>query len=445
MSLLQTRLHKRIYVSLYALLFLTVLLGLSVLLEGCSDKCEVTNEYTYYKPVYTDLATIRSSVRQVAPAPVTAIGKIYFKDGILFVNQPGEGIHVIDNHDPSRPVVVSFVEIPGNNDLAVKGNILYADSYVDLVALDISNIQAIHEIKRLENAFSTYNTIAFQFDPANGVITEWEEQTDVKVYQSECDAVIQPWGGFYYADGIALSNGAVFDRSAAITPGTGSGPGVGGSMARFTINSDHLYVLDGGDVQSVDITQENNPVMKGRTTISWDMETIFPYKQNLFIGSRTGMHILDISNPASPVKISTYAHVRVCDPVVVQDTLAYVTLRSGTSCEGFTNQLEVINIKNLNQPVIVKTYPMSNPHGLGIDGSTLFICDGAEGLKIYDASDIHTIDQRKLAHYKEFDAFDVIPFNDVLMMIGADGIVQYSYADPKKIQFLSKITLVNED
>ena len=57
MDTLENRLQKRIHVSLYALLFLTVLLGISVLLEGCTDKCEVTNEYVYYEPVYSDCRT----------------------------------------------------------------------------------------------------------------------------------------------------------------------------------------------------------------------------------------------------------------------------------------------------------------------------------------------------------------------------------------------------
>jgi hypothetical protein len=173
------------------------------------------------------------------------------------------------------------------------------------------------------------------------------------------------------------------------------------------------------------------------------METVFPYKNNLFIGSQSGMHILDISTPATPVKVSTYAHIRVCDPVVVQNHLAYVTLRSGNECAGFTNQLEVIDIKNLSQPELLKTYPMSNPHGLGIDQSTLFICDGDAGLKIYDASDISSIDKNQLAHYADVNAYDVIPFNNVVMMIGSDGIFQYDYSDPKNIRFLSRLAVVD--
>jgi hypothetical protein len=443
MKTLEKRLQKRPPASIYALMFLIILLGLSVLLESCTDKCEVTTRYTYYEPVYKSLDEIRGAVIQSDPQPIKTIGKIYFQNDLLFLNQPGDGIHVIDNHDPTSPVIKSFISIPGNYDLAIKGNALYADSYVDLVVLDISNIEAIHEVNRLEKAFSTYNSLGFSLDESKGLITDWKERQDLEVYESDCKANIQPWGGFFMEDGIALAYGAVFDKSAAIAPGNGSVPGVGGSMARFTIQADHLYTLDQGEVQAINIETETEPQIKGRTYVSWDMETVFPYKNNLFIGSRSGMHILDISTPAAPVKISTYEHIRVCDPVVVQNDLAYVTLRSGNECAGFTNQLEVINIKNLSQPELLKTYPMSNPHGLGIDQSTLFICDGEAGLKIYDASDITSIDKNQLAHYADVNAYDVIPFNNVVMMIGADGIFQYDYSDPKNIRFLSKLAVVD--
>ena len=43
METLENRLQKRVYISLYALLFMMTLLGLSVLLEVCTDKCERPN------------------------------------------------------------------------------------------------------------------------------------------------------------------------------------------------------------------------------------------------------------------------------------------------------------------------------------------------------------------------------------------------------------------
>lgn len=50
METLDTRLEKRLHVSLYALLFLTILLGVSVILEGCTDKGGPATKYSYGKP-----------------------------------------------------------------------------------------------------------------------------------------------------------------------------------------------------------------------------------------------------------------------------------------------------------------------------------------------------------------------------------------------------------
>ncbi len=446
METLENRLQKRIHVSLYALLFLTALLGLSVLLEGCTDRCQVTNEYVYYEPVYTTIEEIRSDIKLTAAQPVQNVGAIYFKDDVLYVNEPGKGIHIINNADPENPVMMKFLNIPGNYDLAIKGHTLYADSYVDLVAFDISDISAIHEVSRVEGVFKNYQVMGYAIDPECCVITDFAEKKIVNITESDCSASRQNWGGVYYDYGIAVpvAMAESFSSTAAIAPGQGSGPGVGGSMARFTISGDYLYLLDGADIQSVNIGNETEPVVKTRTQLGWDIETIFPYKSALFVGSSSGMHILDIgTTPEAPVQISTYEHVRSCDPVVVDDTYAYVTLRSGTTCQGFTNQLEVIDITNLRWPNLVKTYPMTNPHGLGIDGNTLFICDGSDGLKAFDASNVYQIGTSQLAHYKDIHAFDVIPYNNVLMMIGEDGIFQFDYSNPKDLRLLSKIPIAH--
>ena len=447
METLRERLQKRLHTSLYALLFLVTLLGLSVVLEGCSDKCEVTKEYVYLEPLYATVDEIRSQVSLVSPQAIDAVGKIYFKDGIMYVNDPGKGIHIIDNEDPSRPMQLKFLKIPGNFDLAIKGNTLYADSYVDLVAFDLSDLSNIREVSRLEGVFKNYQVMGFAIDEDCCVITGFEEKRQVFIDESDCGpSTIQPWGGFFFEGGIAVTSdrAANFSTMAAIAPGPGSGSGVGGSLARFAVSGNHLFLLDGADLQTLNVENEQNPVEKSRASVGWDIETIFPYKNNLFIGSRSGMHILDITTPELPVKVSTYEHVTSCDPVVVDDDYAYVTMRSGTNCPRGVNQLDVIDISNLKSPKLVKSYAMTNPHGLGIDEKTLFICDGDAGLKAYDASDVEAIDRNQLAHYKDIHAMDVIPFNDVLMMIGRDGIFQYDYSDPKNIKLLSKIALAHD-
>jgi len=152
------------------------------------------------------------------------------------------------------------------------------------------------------------------------------------------------------------------------------------------------------------------------------------------------MHIYDNTNPELPTYISTYSHINTCDPVVVQDDYAYVTLRSGTTCDNFTNQLDVIDIKDVNNPKLVKTYPMQNPHGLGINGTCLFIAEGDYGLKVFDASDVLKIGENQIAHHDDVHALDVIPLDDVLFMIGKDGLHQYQYDCGNQFQYLSTIS-----
>ena len=49
----------------------------------------------------------------------------------------------------------------------------------------------------------------------------------------------------------------------------------------------------------------------------------------------------------------------------------------------------------------------------------------------------------QLAHYPDFDTFDVIPLNGILMLVGEDGIYQYDYSDPANIILLSQISVSN--
>ena len=194
MDTLENRLQKRIHVSLYALLFLTVLLGISVLLEGCTDKCEVTNEYVYYEPVYSTVAQIRASISLTEPQPIKGVGRIYYKDGLMYVNEPGEGIHILDNHNPAQPTPLKFLRIPGNYDMAIKDKTLYADSFVDLVAFDITDVNSVTKQARLEGIFKNYRSMGIQTDVNCCVITEWKENKKYGSTQSDCNTSISTLG-----------------------------------------------------------------------------------------------------------------------------------------------------------------------------------------------------------------------------------------------------------
>jgi hypothetical protein len=169
----------------------------------------------------------------------------------------------------------------------------------------------------------------------------------------------------------------------------------------------------------------------------WGIETIYPFKDKLFIGANTGMHIFTIENPAEPKQAGTFIHARVCDPVIADDDFAYVTLRSGNECMGFINQLDVVNVQNIFSPKLVKSYALTNPKGLDKDGKWLYICDGTIGVKIMDASDVNNVKYFKTISVK--DPFDVICYNKVAMVSASDGLHQFDISDVNSIRKLSLI------
>jgi len=65
-------------------------------------------------------------------------------------------------------------------------------------------------------------------------------------------------------------------------------------------------------------------------------------------------------------------------------------------------------------------------------------------LKIYDKSNPQAIITNQVAHYPDFDTYDVIPMNGILMLVGEDGIYQYDYSDPENIVQISHITIKQE-
>ena len=159
----------------------------------------------------------------------------------------------------------------------------------------------------------------------------------------------------------------------------------------------------------------------------------------MFLGTTTGMLIFDLSDVTKPVYISNFWHATGCDPVVVQNNRAYVTIRGGNMCGSNINRLDVLDVTNILKPALLRSYNMDEPYGVGISDDVLFVCDGKSGLKIYNASDPLLIAEHQLAKFPNIQAYDVIPLAKSLLMIGSDGFYQYDYSDLTNIRQISVI------
>jgi len=418
---------------------LTIFSLISFLFNSCEDL--TYKEYKGYSPVYLSYKDLRSAVTEVQNVNLENPGKIYFKDNYIFIVEELKGIHVFDNTNPASPVKKTFVKLPGVVDISISGYIMYADSYVDLVVLDVQNIDNIHEVGRIKDILpytvpeSKTDFPSTYIDKDKGVVISWELKTIKEKIVNE--PITYP---IYYTGGYALMDKTnSFSASSGVS---GSGVGIGGSMARFGIKDQVLYIVDKTTLKVFNITNKTAPVKINDLYPGWNVETMFLKDNEMFLGTTTGMAIFDISNPSSPVAKTFFTHARSCDPVIVDDTLAYITLRTGSSCGGNQNLLDIVNVKDITKPKDLVSYSMTNPHGLGKDGDVLFICDGTAGLKVYDASNPKLLLTNLIYSYPAIVAYDVIPIGKVLVLIGDNGLYQYDYSNVKNITLLSTISVV---
>jgi hypothetical protein len=423
---------------------LFLLLTLAGILVSCSERYNETVTYSINEPVLMSTADFRSSVKVTAKKhKIENYGKICFYDGYLYIAENGKGIHIIDNRTPESPAIVGFIELLGNFDMAIRNNTLYADMFTDLVWFDVSSPQSPVTVGVMPNAFPAvlppvdneygydYSQIYSLRQKGDSVIVGWK-------LTKRTEAVERYRGSWWRGDWWGWEKGAYLDSSSPTS--NGGSQGINGSMSSFALYKDYLYSVMNS--QMTVISLEGKPAIAAENIyIGWDVETIFSYKDAMFMGTPFGMKIYSVEDPIKPKYCSEIRHLFGCDPVVVENDLAYVTIHSGNFCGQNVNQLIIIDVQNIYKPHEIVTYSMTKPKGLGIDNGTLFVCD--DGLKIFDAANPQTLMANQLQHYKGMAGYDVIPFENTLMMIAEDGIYQYDYSDLKNIKQISKLEFNN--
>ncbi len=415
---------------------------LSPFFSGCfKDSCSRKMSYIEVNPIYLSPEEIHASTLEVeAPRSMENPGRIYYYGDLLFVNELKKGIHIIDNSNPYFPVQEAFLKLPGNENMAVYNGLLYANIYTDLLIIDLNTLQVVG---RQENAFRP-----FGMNQEDGKLLVGFTETPVTKYVDCYDEERLVWLSdgrpVMFTESIDMdAQGAYFfsagSEVAASSLGNSGGTGIGGSMARYAVVADYLYVIDKWNLNVFSLEQPLQPEKVYDVYVGSNIETIFPAGKFLFIGSESGMYVYSNEDPAAPSLISGFAHARACDPVYVEGTLAYITLRDGNTCEGYSNQLDVVDVSDIFNPKLLHSFPMGNPHGLAVKGPDLFLCDGKYGFKRFDASEVRD-GELPLLTEKDINAFDVIalsPEFSLVLVIGADGFYQYSYAEGDELNLVS--------
>lgn len=374
-------------------------------------------------PVSISMESFRALVKVTEPRAIKKSGKIYAWKNYIFINDKNEGVHIIDNTDHFHPKKISFLKIPRNLDIAVKDDQLFADSGMDLVIFDLSDMNHIKEINRIKDVFPNYYN----------VVPTGAEYLDLQGFDAQNEVIVgytMKKKKIEFAPDVWMESGPFFNTS--------SNTGQGGSLARFSIKGNYLYVAEASELSVFDISNPETTNLINEEYAGWQIETIFNSGDYLYLGSSTGMYIYSIENPTTPRQLSYLQHVMGCDPVVVKDNYAYVTIRNGNNCGQAENLLDVVDISDKTTPFIAERYEMENPFGLGTKDNWLFVCDGSAGLKVYDIE--NTPDLRLIDQFSNINTYDVIPLADKLLMVGDNTLYQYSYKG-NEVSLLSSFAL----
>lgn len=384
-------------------------------------KDTLTQKYVFYRPVYQSKASVLSNMKSADAQDIENPGKIYVRDHFIFLNELNKGVHIIDFSNPANPKNIAFIAIPGNVDIAVQGNYLYADSYSDLVTLDISDPLDATVVDTDAGAFPE----RFYSHDANQVIVDWV-RVDTTVSGND--------NNWWRRDYVLLEDFRAYTAAAS------GKAGVGGSMARFTLLNNRLYTVDNHSLHVFNVDNASNPAFVTNVSAGFDIETIYPFGNQLFIGSQQGMYIFNVDNADAPYQVGTFLHAQACDPVIAEETYAYVTLRSGNTCSNISEDvLHIINIADPANAVLVKSYPFTNPHGLAKNGNLLFICDGRDGLKLLNAAD--PLNLTPIATIGDMETYDVIALNNTAIVSAKEGLYLVDYTTPASAHIVGHLTL----
>ncbi|MEE9374688.1 MAG: hypothetical protein V3V00_16655 [Saprospiraceae bacterium] len=413
--------------------FLILLLTMAMI-SSCSKDYD-TAEIFYTKAIakYGNLDEIRKIPLLGNVQTISNPGKIFVSDQFLLIGEEGKGIHLLDNSNPENPQPISFINVPGNHEFFVHEQSIFAESYYDMLKIDFSIPRQPRLVSRVKNYFQPHllnstgeNLIGFDFQKVTEKIRDNDQEF---------------WNEYYLYNDIYVDHlQAVITHSAVPSSFAGSSQSIG-SVNRITRTKGHVYAINRSKMAV--FSDHDELALLGEGFYGSQMESIYPNGDHLFIGGSSSIEILNITNPAKPHYSGSFLHPTSCDPVYPIDSVAYVTLRTDDDdiCPGDVNALVVLDITDVRIPQNVQEIEMLSPFGISLIGDVLYVGEGENGLKIFDATDRHHL--VLLKHDQSLKAYDVISHPtrmDLILVAGPHGFGQYSVTNTIKFSLLSWIS-----
>ena len=229
---------------------------------------------------------------------------------------------------------------------------------------------------------------------------------------------------------------------------SGGGSGKNGSLSRMISIGSYIYAVDDSRLKTVNASDPSALQVTDDSPVGGLLQTIFHYDGQLYIGSATTMYVYDIrTNPSRPAKTASFVYpvlIEPRDPILAYDSVIYATVSSGAGAGG---SLRVFNNKDVRNPLLLQSIPLPEPRGLDRVDSTLYVCDGRFGLRIFStASPFNpvlrkTLDENPVLNGTpaQNDYYDVLAVPPLLFCYTSGYLQHYQITDPRNPVFLRKL------
>jgi hypothetical protein len=163
----------------------------------------------------------------------------------------------------------------------------------------------------------------------------------------------------------------------------------------------------------------------------------------VYLGAVDGVYIMDINAPQNPIALEKIEHHVTCDPVVVQNNIAYSTQRAnaiGCGSAWHESVLAIYDVGNPQNANLLNSINMEEPYGLAVENNWLFVCDeGKGGVVIFDVSDPKFPEEK--AVIKIDQPRDIILTYPYMIISSKSSFKIYNYSNVLQTTYVSTFQL----
>ena len=231
-------------------------------------------------------------------------------------------------------------------------------------------------------------------DPANAaapVKTDWETPIDSAsriTVDGNYAYIIGTNGTLYVVDISDLSNPVVLDSYKPDTPSIEVD--IQFPYLFLTTGAGGLHVIDVSEPTTLERVGVYNLTVNNFEPAIWDVAVSGEYAYITLSDPKNHdfVEVLNISNPATPTKVGS-VRVNLASNIAIQGDYAFVANGHG---------LQILDVSNPHSPIVITSYDTPNTAlGLKVEGNYVYIND-LYGMEVVDISDIHS--PRRVAYAK---------------------------------------------